>query len=110
MSLKIPPTLVSQKIAENFLEMAQSFFMFLRFHESLEGGELMVNSYHHQAGVRNTKASIHPPRHGLSPLASKTMWVFPKMVGKIPPNHAILIGISIINHPFWGTSIFETPM
>ena len=33
------------------------------------------------------------------------MWVFPKMVG-FPPKSSILIGISIINHPFWGTPIF----
>ena len=26
----------------------------------------------------------------------------------VPPNHPILIGFSIINHPFWGTSIFGT--
>ncbi len=32
------------------------------------------------------------------------MWVFPKI--GVPPNHPILIGFSIINHPFWGTTIF----
>ena len=34
-------------------------------------------------------------------------WVFPK-IGAGPPNHpfSILIGLSIINHPFWGTPIF----
>ena len=32
------------------------------------------------------------------------IWVFPKMV--VPPKSYILIGFSIINHPFWGTSIF----
>ena len=32
------------------------------------------------------------------------IWVFPKIV--VPPNHPILIGFSIINHPFWGTPIF----
>ena len=31
-------------------------------------------------------------------------WVFPKIM--VPPNHSILIGFSIINHPFWGTTIF----
>ena len=31
--------------------------------------------------------------------------VFPKIVG-FPPKSSILIGISIINHPFWGTTIF----
>ena len=32
------------------------------------------------------------------------IWVFPKIV--VPPNHPILIRISIINHPFWDTTIF----
>ena len=32
-------------------------------------------------------------------------WVFPK-IGVGPPNHPILIGFSIINHPFWDTPIF----
>ena len=32
------------------------------------------------------------------------LWVFPKI--GVPPNHPILIGFSIINHPFWGISIF----
>ena len=32
-------------------------------------------------------------------------WMFPKIVG-FPPKSSILIGFSIINHPFWGTPIF----
>ena len=32
------------------------------------------------------------------------IWMFPKIVG-FPPNHPILIGFSIINHPFWGTPL-----
>ena len=32
------------------------------------------------------------------------IWVFPKIVGT--PKSSILIGFSIINHPFWGTPIF----
>ena len=36
--------------------------------------------------------------------------VISKNRGK-PPNSSILIGFSIINHPFWGTPIFgNTPM
>ena len=38
------------------------------------------------------------------------IWRFPKMVA--PPNHPfwyILIGFSIINHPFWGTPIVGNP-
>ena len=31
------------------------------------------------------------------------IWVFPKIM---VPNSSILIGFSIINHPFWGTPIF----
>ena len=34
-----------------------------------------------------------------------TRWMFPKIVG-FPPKSSISIGISIINHPFWGTPIF----
>ena len=34
----------------------------------------------------------------------RRIWVFPKIV--VPPKSSILIGFSIINHPFWGTSIF----
>ena len=30
------------------------------------------------------------------------IWVFPKIM--VPPNHPILIGFFIINHPFWGVS------
>ena len=30
--------------------------------------------------------------------------MFPKIV--VPPNHPFLVGFSIINHPFWGTTIF----
>ena len=33
------------------------------------------------------------------------IWVFPKIM--VPPNHPILIGCSIINHPFGGTPIFR---
>ena len=36
------------------------------------------------------------------------IWVFPKNNGT--PKSSILIGFSIINHPFWGTPIFETPI
>ena len=31
-------------------------------------------------------------------------WGFPKI--GVPPNHPILIGFFIINHPFWGSPIF----
>ena len=33
------------------------------------------------------------------------LWGCPKMVG-FPPKSSILIGISTINHPFWGTTIY----
>ena len=35
----------------------------------------------------------------------KFNWMFPKIVG-FPPKSSILIGFSIINHPFWGTPYF----
>ena len=34
------------------------------------------------------------------------IWMFPKIVVLVPPKSSILIGFSIINHPFWGTLIF----
>ena len=34
----------------------------------------------------------------------KSIWMFPKNRGT--PKSSILIGFSIINHPFWGSSIF----
>ena len=34
--------------------------------------------------------------------------VFPKI--GVPPKSSILIGFSLINHPFWGTPILETPI
>ena len=33
------------------------------------------------------------------------IWMLPKIMG-FPPKSSILKGFSIINHPFWGTSIF----
>ena len=35
-----------------------------------------------------------------------TIWVFPKIVG-FPPKSSILIAFSLINHPFWGTTILN---
>ena len=43
------------------------------------------------------------PHKGNSP-ERLSMWMFPKMV--VTPKSSILIGISSINHPFWGTTIF----
>ena len=37
--------------------------------------------------------------------SGKIIWMFPK-IGVKPPKSSILIGFSIINHPFWGTPIF----
>ena len=34
----------------------------------------------------------------------KIRWVFPKI--GVPPKLSLLIGFSIMNHPFWGTTIF----
>ena len=39
------------------------------------------------------------------PEGVREIWGVPKMVG-FSPKSSILIGFSIINHPFWGTLIF----
>ncbi len=48
----------------------------------------------------------HPMAADCRCFSQKTIsiWVFPRIM--VPPNHPILIGFSIINHPFWGTPIF----
>ena len=47
-------------------------------------------------GGRNWRSSKFRPNQ---------KWVFPKIMGK-PPKSSVLIGFSIINHPFWGTPNF----
>ena len=42
-------------------------------------------------------------------LQTNHMGVEPKIRGG-PPKSSILMGFSIINHPFWGTSFLETPI
>ena len=37
-------------------------------------------------------------------VVKSSKWVFPKI--GLPPNHPFLIGFSIINRPFWDTTIF----
>ena len=44
-------------------------------------------------------------KHSGCKWSHKNRWVFPK-IGGFPPKSSILIGFSIINHPFWGTTIF----
>ncbi len=45
------------------------------------------------------------PKNMPMPGIEKDMGVFPKNLAG-PPKSSILIGFSIINHPFWGTPIF----
>ena len=40
----------------------------------------------------------------MTPKTFEDIGMFPKI--GVPPNHPILIGFSIINHPFWGILIF----
>ena len=63
---------------------------------SIKGGQnIMLESGAIGFGVRNS-LNIHV-----------CIWVFPKIVG-FPPKSSILIGFSIINHPFWGKIFLET--
>ena len=50
------------------------------------------------------RAMVSGCRQAPSPFVWGTRWMFPKIVGT--PKSSILIGFSIINHPFWGTPIF----
>ena len=53
----------------------------------------------HQVPLKMTKS----PKPKSPSLPYFLYWMFPKIV--VPPNHPILIGFSIINHPFWGAPI-----
>ncbi len=61
-----------------------------------KGGDIDVSRFPHRA------LCDHFYWRGVSDTVS--MWVFPKI--GVPPKSWILIGFSIINHPFWGTPIF----
>ena len=52
--------------------------------------------------MRKSKWIIISPRFGVK---INNTWVFPKNNGTL--KSSILIGVSIINHPFWGTPIFR---
>ena len=55
---------------------------------------------------QNIECACHPALFKKRcPDAELPIWMFPKIVG-YPPKSWILIGFSIINHPFWGTLIF----
>ena len=48
--------------------------------------------------------TIHVQEGGFRIQKSFSIWMFPKFMGENPPNHPILIGFSIIHHPFWGVN------
>ena len=56
--------------------------------------------------TRRKNSRLSTDKMGPGKPVGKVGWVgcFQKIV--VPPNHSILIGFSIINHPFWGTPIF----
>ena len=105
-------------------------WLIFRFHVKLQG----CNRYHFQQGPPNLPSTAstasEAARLGIqaADVASKVTevggrscnvtvfptpvgflvtpkWMFPKIVGFLPKS-SILIGFSIINHPFWGTPIF----
>ena len=61
-----------------------------------------LGSIHSESGQLHLSGDM---AHGFTKTSRNCQkWVLPKI--GVPPNHPILIGFSIINHPFWGTSIF----
>ena len=52
--------------------------------------------------IKISPSKLEGPQFGL--YAIHYTWMFPKIV--VPPKSSILMGFSIINHPFWGTPIF----
>ena len=61
---------------------------------------LLAKPNHHKLGNTHLKGHTTGRETG----SVRIIWVFPKI--GVPPKHFNRIGFSIINHPFWGTSIF----
>ena len=59
---------------------------------------------HGPGSLNPTISSQQPVATFIIRVLSWSIWVFPRI--GVPPDHPILIGFSIINHPFWGTPIF----
>ena len=78
------------------IAIARKWTMYFNIYFLLKTGSFSSN--------RHVSLPEGSPSWKLHPFAYCSIWVFPKIM--VSPNHPILIGFSIINHPFWGTPIF----
>ena len=62
---------------------------------------LCILRWHSPSGFTDSLARMN--QESFYAQSSNQIWVFPKIMGN-PPKSSILIGFSIINHPFWGIS------
>ena len=56
--------------------------------------------------TRHVKEENQNSKHRVTQKGSPDIWVFPKLGVPGTPKSSISIRFSIINHPFWGTTIF----
>ena len=72
---------------------------FLLKTDSLQNKQMFLHGHFRENLEWSTSGKLCFPEND-----SANIWMFPKTV--VPSNHPILIGFSIINHPFWGSPIF----
>ena len=73
---------------------------------------LHIGSTYDSVLIRNLLSSVilqlqNPPSPPKQRFWGEKIWMFPKIVGF--PKSSILIGFSMKNNPFWGTTIFGNP-
>ena len=109
-------------VSKYIYRLISSFLMFLRLPPQTSPKKFQVGHWRSGESYQSRGLQQHPRlytcstwRWGLATEVSggpnsytmeikQYIFMFPKI--GVPPNHPILIGLSIINHPFWGTPIF----
>ena len=74
------------------------------FHPHLGKWSILTSIFFNWVGEKPPIRYIPNTRGASWGIIITLIWMFPKIV--VPPKWSILIGFSIVNHPFWGTPIF----
>ena len=69
--------------------------------------QILVPLWHFPQGFEDVLWQVFLAKQG-DQYCTQFIWRFPKM--GVPLNHSFIVGLSIINHPFWGTPIYGKPI
>ena len=78
------------------------FYCHVRFRFRGTPWKINMEPSNHPLRKENDLFTKPPGNYGTQPFIFRGVWMFPKIVG-FPPKSSILVGFSIINHPFWST-------